>query len=52
MEMVQAEGVHKDMAKAAEAMRNIGAGGTVKNMSTSKRRSVAIPFLHNMEEDN
>ena len=30
----------KDMAKAAKAMRNIGAGGTVKNMSGTKRRSV------------
>ena len=30
----------KDMAKAAKAMRKIGAGGTVKNMSGTKRCSV------------
>ncbi len=30
----------KDMAKAAKAMRNIGLGGTVKNMGGTRRRSV------------
>ena len=30
----------KDMAKAVEAMRNIGAGGTVKNMSGTQRHAV------------
>ena len=30
----------QDMGKAAEAMRRSGVGGTVKNMSGSKRRSV------------
>ena len=30
-----------DMSKAAEAMRRAGVGGTVKNMSGSKRRSVS-----------
>ena len=30
----------KDMAKAVQAMREVGASGTVKNMSGTKRRSV------------
>ena len=30
----------KDMDKASQAMRNVGVGGTVKNMSGTKRRSV------------
>lgn len=30
----------KDMAAAAEAMRNAGVGGTVKNMGGTRRRSV------------
>jgi hypothetical protein len=30
----------KDMSDAAEAMRNAGVGGTVKNMASTKRRSV------------
>ena len=29
-----------DMDKAAAAMRNVGVGGTVKNMAGTKRRSV------------
>lgn len=31
----------KDMAKAAKMMRNVGVGGTVKNMGGIKRRSVS-----------
>ena len=31
----------KDMAKAAKALKNVGVGGTVKNMGGTKRRSVA-----------
>lgn len=30
----------KDMPKAAKAMRDVGAGGSVKNMTGSKRQSV------------
>jgi len=30
----------KDMPKAAEVMRQVGVGGTVKNMGGTKRRSV------------
>ena len=30
----------KDMPKAVQAMKNVGVGGTVKNMSGTKRRSV------------
>lgn len=30
-----------DMSKAADAMRKVGIGGTVKNMSGTKRRSVS-----------
>lgn len=30
----------KDMSKAAEAMRKLGVGGTVKNLSGTKRISV------------
>ena len=30
----------KDMDKAAAAMREVGVGGTIKNISGSKRRSV------------
>ena len=30
----------KDMDKAAQAMRDVGASGTVKNMGGTKRRSV------------
>lgn len=30
----------KDMSKATKAMKTIGVGGTVKNMSGTKRRSV------------
>ena len=30
----------KDMKKAAQAMKDVGVGGTVKNMSGTKRRSV------------
>ncbi|NCF29825.1 MAG: hypothetical protein GWP69_20810 [Gammaproteobacteria bacterium] len=33
----------KDMDAAAEAMRNADIGGTVKNMSGSKRRTVRKP---------
>jgi hypothetical protein len=31
----------EDMTKAAQAMRNVGVAGTVKNMTGTKRRSVA-----------
>lgn len=31
----------KDMAKAAKALKNVGVGGTVKNMGGTKRRSVS-----------
>ena len=31
----------QDMDKAAQAMRKVGVGGTVKNMSGTKRRSVS-----------
>ena len=31
---------HKDLAKAAAAMRKVCVSGTVKNMSATKRRSV------------
>lgn len=31
----------KDMKKAADAMREVGIGGTVKNMTGTKRKSVA-----------
>jgi hypothetical protein len=31
---------NQDMAKAVQAMKYVGASGTVKNMSGSKRRSV------------
>ena len=30
----------KDMTKAARAMRDVGVGGTVKNMGGTKRRSI------------
>jgi len=30
----------KDMSKAVQAMKKVGVGGTVKNMSGTKRRSV------------
>ena len=30
----------KDISKAVQAMKNVGVGGTVKNMSETKRRSV------------
>ena len=30
----------KDMSKAVQAMKRVGAGGSVKNMSGTKRRSV------------
>jgi len=30
----------KDMAKAAKALKNVGVGGTIKNMGGTKRRSV------------
>lgn len=30
----------KDICKAVQAMKNVGVGGTVKNMSGTKRRSV------------
>ena len=30
----------KDMTKAAKALKNVGVGGTVKNMGGTKRRSV------------
>ena len=33
----------KDMNAAAEAMRKVGVGGTVKNMGGTKRRSVCPP---------
>lgn len=33
----------KDMDKATEAMRKKGVGGTIKNMSGSKRRSIPKP---------
>lgn len=32
----------KDMAKATKAMKNVGVGGTVKNMGGTKRRSVIL----------
>ncbi|RLA44814.1 MAG: hypothetical protein DRR42_20075 [Gammaproteobacteria bacterium] len=32
-----------DMAKAADAMRKVGIGGTVKNMSGTKRQSISKP---------
>ena len=32
-----------DMTKAAKALRKVGIGGTVKNMSGTKRRSVMKP---------
>ena len=31
----------KDMARAAKALKNVGVGGTVKNMGGTKRRSVS-----------
>ena len=34
---------HHDMTDAAEAMRKVGVGGTVKNLSGTKRRSVPKP---------
>ncbi len=33
----------KDMDAAAQAMRKIGVGGTVKNMGSTQRRSVRPP---------
>ena len=30
----------KDISKAVQAMKNVGVGGTVKNMSGTRRRSV------------
>jgi len=32
-----------DMAKAADALRTVGIGGTVKNMSGTKRQSISKP---------